>query len=187
MIDRRRVFAEKRTLILPLAIAAAINLVVYAFVIYPQTSSAEGLEARARAAAQSRARAQADLKSAEAVHTGQERAVEQLAKFYESILPKGQDGARRITYRRLAVLADEANLDYDRRTINISEDQRSDLRRMEVVMSLSGDYSDVRRFIHRLETAPEFVVIENIALAQGERGQPLTLTVKMATYFKAGA
>ena len=31
-----------------------------------------------------------------------------------------------------------------------------------------GDYADIRRFIHQLETAPEFVVIEDVALAQGE-------------------
>ena len=186
MIDRKRIFTEKRKLIVPLAIAGAINLAIYAFVIYPRTSSAEGLEARARAAAQSRARAEADLKNAEAMHTGQERAAEQLARFYDSVLPKGQDGARRITYRRLAALADAANLEYDRRTIDIDKSDKEALRRMEVLMSLSGEYRDVRRFIHMLETAPEFVVIENVALSQGERGEPLTLTLKMSTYYKAG-
>ena len=45
-----------------------------------------------------------------------------------------------------------------------------------MTMVLEGEYRDVRRFIHALETAPEFVVIEDVALVQGERNAPLTLT-----------
>ena len=187
MMDRARVFAEKRRVILPIAIAAIVNLVVYAVVIYPRTSSASALELRAQQAAMTRARAAADLRDAEAIRTGQERAAQQLAHFYDSVLPKGQEGARRITYRRLAALADESNLDYDRRTIAINQFRESALEQMDVTMVLEGEYRDVRRFIHKLETAPEFVVIENVGLVQGERNAPLTLTVKLSTYYKAGS
>ena len=45
MMDLSRAFAEKRRLILPIAVAAIVNLVVYAVVIYPRTSSASALEA----------------------------------------------------------------------------------------------------------------------------------------------
>ena len=34
-------------------------------------------------------------------------------------------------------------------------------------MVLEGDYRDVRRFIHKLETAPEFVVIEDVGAGAG--------------------
>jgi Tfp pilus assembly protein PilO len=187
MMDLSRAFAEKRRLILPIAIAAIVNLAIYAVVIYPRTSSAGALELRARQAATTRARAAADLQDAEAIRAGQERAAQQLARFYDSVLPKGQEGARRITYRRLAALADESNLDYDRRTITISPVRDSALEQMDVTMVLEGEYRDVRRFIHKLETAPEFVVIEDVALAQGEKNAPLTLTVKLSTYYKAGS
>ena len=56
-----------------------------------------------------------------------------------------------------------------------------------MTMVLEGEYRDVRRFIHKLETAPEFVVIEDVALVQGEQNAPLTLTVKLSTYYKAGS
>ena len=49
-MDTARVFAEKRSLILPVAIAALINLAVYAIVIYPRTASASEIERRAQAA-----------------------------------------------------------------------------------------------------------------------------------------
>ena len=133
-----------------------------------------------------RARAAADLRDAEAIRTGQERAAQQLARFYDSVLPKGQEGARRITYRRLATLADESNLDYDRRTIAIKQVRESALEQMDVTMVLEGEYRDVRRFIHKLETAPEFVVIENVGLVQGEKNAPLTLTVKLSTLLQGG-
>lgn len=184
-IDLSRVAREKRPLVLPLVAGLLVNLAVYAAVIYPRTSSAGALERRAQAAAQARARAAAELKDAEAVRTGQERAGEQLAKFYDSILPQGQDGARRITYRRLAALADETGLDYDSRTIAIDGDSRSALERMTVTMQLAGEYRDVRRFINRIETAPEFIVIDDISLSQAERAAPLALTVRLSTYYKA--
>jgi Tfp pilus assembly protein PilO len=187
MMDLSRALAEKRRLIVPIAVAAAVNLLIYAVVIYPWTSSAGVLEQRAQQAAMARARAAADLRDAEALRTGQERATQQLARFYDSVLPKGQDGARRITYRRLAALADESNLDYDRRTMSIKPNRESALEQMDVTMVLQGEYRDVRRFIHKLETAPEFVVIEDVILAQGEKNAPLTLTVRLSTYYKAGS
>ena len=51
-------------------------------------------------------------------------------------------------------------------------------------MELSGSYDDVRVFIYELETAPEFVVIDNISL--GERGGqgPLQFDVELSTYFR---
>ena len=187
MMDLSRAFAEKRRLILPIAIGAIVNLAIYAVVIYPRTSSAGELERRAQQAAMARARAAADLRDAEAMRTGQERAAQQLTRFYDSVLPTGKKGARQITYLRLAALADESNLDYDRRTIVTKRERESALEQMDTTMVLEGDYRDVRRFIHKLETAPEFVIIEDVGLVQGDKNTPLTLTVKLSTYYKAGS
>lgn len=186
-MDLTRIVAERRRLVIGLATAFAVNLLIYAIVIYPRTSTEGELEERARIAAQARSRASADLAAAEAMRTGQERAAQQLARFYDTVLPQGQEGARRITYRRLATLADESNLDYDRRTIATRRTFESELEHMDVTMSLEGEYRDVRRFIHQLETAPEFVVIDGITLAQDERNAPLTLTLRLSTYYKAGS
>jgi hypothetical protein len=38
-----------------------------------------------------------------------------------------------------------------------------------------------------IETAPEFVVIQDISLVQGEKNAPLTLTLQLSTYYKAGS
>jgi Tfp pilus assembly protein PilO len=186
-MDTSRAFAEKRRLIVPIAVAAIVNLAIYAVVIYPQTSSASALEHRAQQAALARSRAAADLRDAEAMRTGQERATRQLARFYDDVLPQGQDGARRITYRRLAALADESNLDYDRRQMAVKQIRDSVLGQMDVSMVLEGEYRDIRRFIHALETAPEFIVIHGVGLVQDQKQGPLTLTVELSTYYKAGS
>ena len=55
-----------------------------------------------------------------------------------------------------------------------------------MTMLLKGDYRDIRRFIYELETAPEFIVIEEIVLSQGDEGDPAqVLTLGLATYYGA--
>ena len=54
-------------------------------------------------------------------------------------------------------------------------------------MVLQGDYESFRRFIYELETLAEFVIIDDVTLAQGEPGKPLTLTLELSTYYRVGA
>ena len=51
---------------------------------------------------------------------------------------------------------------------------------------LQGDYEGIRRFIYALETAPEFVIIDDVSLAQAEANKPLTLTLELSTYYRLG-
>ncbi len=163
-------------------------MLVYAIVIYPRTSSAGALEQRAQQAAMARARAAADLRDAEAMKTGQERATQQLARFYDVVLPKGQErrAPDHVSPSRHAGRRDQPRLrpadDGHQAGARVSA-----LEQMDMTMVLEGEYRDVRRFIHKLETAPEFVVIEDVGLVQGEKNAPLTLTVKLSTYYKAGS
>src|SRR4026208_2238396 len=101
-----------------------------------------------------------------AVGPGRQRADAELKTFYDDVLPADLAGARRMTYARLAQLARDANLKYEHRTYEPDESYKGDLQKLEIVMDLSGDYDDVRNFVHRLETSPEFVVIEKMTLAE---------------------
>ena len=187
MIDWRRVLQEKRSLVLPLVVAAVVNVGVYFLVVYPLTARTASVEARAQAATVSLAQALNEFRAAEATRTGRARADQQLTRFYAEILPRDQTGARRITYLRLAKLAEEANLDYARRTFTAVRERESELEQLEGAMVLTGDYRDVRQFLYTLETSPEFVIIRQVALTQGERDAPLTLTLQLATYYRAQA
>jgi Tfp pilus assembly protein PilO len=185
MIDWRRMLQEKRSLVLPLVAAAVVNVAVYLLVVYPLTARTASVEARAQTAAISLAHALTEFRAAEATRTGRTRADAQLKRFYTEILPRDYPGARRITYLRLAKLAEESNLDYDRRDFKTKRDRDSTLEQLDGSMTLTGEYRDVRQFLHVLETAPEFVVIRDVSLAQQERDQPLTLTLQLATYYQA--
>ena len=64
----------------------------------------------------------------------------------------------------------------------------SSLERLVVNYSLSGEWDDVQQFIHAIETLPEFVVIDNLALSEGSPGnQELSLTLAVSTYYRAGS
>ena len=43
----------------------------------------------------------------------------------------------------------------------------------------------MRSFIHAIETAPEFVVIDNISLAEGSNEGSLRLALELSTYFRS--
>ena len=46
----------------------------------------------------------------------------------------------------------------------------------------------MQQFIHAIETLPEFVVIDNLALSEGSPGnQELSLTLAVSTYYRAGS
>ena len=56
-----------------------------------------------------------------------------------------------------------------------------------MTLRLAGAYTNIRRFIHQLETAPEFRVLESVALAQEEEGERgLNVTASVATYYRTG-
>jgi hypothetical protein len=182
----QRVFTEKRGLILGLGIALAVNALIYLVAVMPLSAKVAAAEQRARQAAMEAQRGEALYAEARAVIAGKERADEELKKFYTSVLPADLTGARRITYLRLAQLADRARLRYERRTVTAERDPESTLSKLNMTMVLEGEYANVRRFIHDLETAPEFLVIEDVALAQGQEGNgPLVLTLEVSTYYRA--
>ena len=55
-------------------------------------------------------------------------------------------------------------------------------------MILSGSYADMRTFIHALETAPEFVVIDNVSLAEDDPdADSLVVTLRLSTYYREPA
>jgi Tfp pilus assembly protein PilO len=185
MIDWRRVLQEKRRLVLPLVVAAVVNVGVYLLVVYPLTGRTASVEARAQAATVSLARASNEFRAAEATRAGRTRVDTQLTRFYGGVLPRDLTSARRLTHLWLARVAEEANLDAGRRTFAAKQEKDSALEELSGAMVLTGDYRDVRRFLHTVETSPEFVIIRQVSLSQNERANALTLTLQLATFYRA--
>jgi Tfp pilus assembly protein PilO len=181
----RRVVREHRRAVVPLAIALAINIVLYAAVVYPLAQRVANIEQRDRTAEEQLLSAQREHAQAAGTLTGKDRAAAELATFYTDILPSDLAGARRLTHLRLAQLARESNLKFLRATFAPVVERNKTLTRLKIEMQLSGSYADMRAFIHQLETSPEFVVIDNVELGEGNEGGPLNVTLRLSTYYRS--
>jgi Tfp pilus assembly protein PilO len=184
MTPIKRIFDEKRRLIVPLLLAIAANIALYAVAVYPLERRVATADERAQAAAQARRAAEGNLRAAQATVTGKDRADDELRRFYKSVLPADQTGARRITYLRLARMARDSGLSAERGSTGVEPLDDSRLWRLRTTMVLAGEYDEIRRFIHRIETATEFTVIEDVSLARSDdESSELVLTLAVATYY----
>jgi len=181
----QRVVREHRRIVLPLAIALGVNVIVYGAVVYPLSQRVANIEQRDRTAEEQLLAAQRDHAQATGTLTGKDRAAAELATFYKDVLPSDLAGARRLTHLRLAQLARESNLRFITATFQEVPPRGGTLTELRIQMALSGTYGDMRAFIHQLESAPEFVVIDNIELGQGaDSGGALGVTLHLSTYYR---
>jgi Tfp pilus assembly protein PilO len=82
-------------------------------------------------------------------------------------------------------VADAHRVEYQRGASNTEDLPKSSLARFTYSLTLSGSYDNIRAFIYDLETAPEFVVIDNIVLGEGaDSNAPLALSVELSTYYR---
>jgi hypothetical protein len=180
----RRIFLEKRSIIVPLAVALLVNIGVYALVVYPLGVKSAGAADRAARAATALKAAEQDYASAKGLVAGKTRADQELTTFYGKVLPADQVAAVRLTYLPLTGIAKKTNVHLVNRRWQPDvplKDAR--LARLKVVASFSGDYESFRDFIYELETAPEFVIIDQLAITQGEFNKPLAFTLELSTYY----
>jgi cell division protein FtsL len=184
----QRVLAEKRRILIPLALCAIANAVLYAVVVFPLSRQVVSAEREAQLQHQQLNNARFDLKSAKATVVGKAQADAALQKFYKDVLPANQATARRISYARLAQLAHQANVKLEHGVNGVSREKGSSLEKATTTYSLSGDYRDVRKFIYSLEIAPEFIVLENVGLQSAGEQQAtraLAVNLSIATYFRS--
>ncbi len=188
MITVRRVLREKRSLIVPVAMLLLVNVALYLMVVYPLSKKVEGGERQSEAAVAALNAARRDFAAARATVAGKGQADQELQKFYTDVLPPDISGARRITFLRIDQLAQQSGLRVDRQTSDPKPQRDSGLVKFSYRASLSGDYGNIRRFVHELETAPEFLVLENLQLRQSDvEDRGLNVEVEIATYYRAGA
>jgi hypothetical protein len=184
----RRIVAEKRGLLVPIAVALVINIGAYALVVYPLGVKSASAAERAAAAAQARLAAERDMASADALVTGKAKADQELNTFYTKVLPASLDEARRMTYARLPALAKKASMRFTERHTEIDQqlERTSQPGRVRTRMTLEGGYENVREFLYALETTPEFIIVDDVSLGQPEPGKPVTLTLEVSTYYRQG-
>jgi len=182
----RRLLTEQRTFVIVLTVALGANVGVYAGFVYPLSARVADADSHAARASRALREAQREFDAARGVATSKERAEAELRTFYGSVLPSDLGVARRVTYLNLAQLARQCNLRILRRTADAAQDHDSALHRLQISLVLEGQYDDVRAFVHALETASDFVVIDDVTIDQArDGGTNLSLRLQLSTYYKA--
>jgi uncharacterized protein YecT (DUF1311 family) len=186
MTSVRRILSEKRRLVVPLVIAGLASALLYVVVVFPLGRQVAAAEQQAEMQRDLVVRARQDHQAAKAMVQGKQLADASLQKFYQDVLPADASVARRLTYLKLSQIARAANVRLESGTNSYSHEKGSHLSKVTTTYTLSGQYRDVRRFIYSLETAPEFMVLENVALTSLEQQTRTGLAVKLdvATYFR---
>jgi Tfp pilus assembly protein PilO len=152
-------------------VAATENAALEASV---ELATARRLERQARDAAVNRKRAETDLQT-----------------FYTDVLPRDFATATRTTNRWLQEAARQAGLEFKSAHFDWAPIRDSRLSRAFSTVTLSGRYANIRRFLYAVETASEFIVVEQVGLAEtsSTRGSDggLDISLAVSTYFLSPA
>jgi Tfp pilus assembly protein PilO len=179
-----RVIREHRAAFIAIGIGLLANILLYAFVVYPLANRSADAANRAERAAMARQAAEKDLAGADALVKGKSIADQELDQFYTRVLPADLVAAQRATYGPIPELARQHNVTFLRRTYSPEVVQDALTTRLSTRAEFVGEYEDLREFIYALETAPTFVIIDDIALASASNDDRLTLSLGLSTYFR---
>ena len=106
----KRILVEKRAVLIPLVLGVVGNAAAYGLWVYPLGVKSAGAADRAAAAAQSLQVAERELAAAKDLVAGKSRAEQELATFFDKVLPADQAAARNLTYATLPALAKKTNV-----------------------------------------------------------------------------
>ena len=183
----RRILHEKRALIRMVAIILVIDVLLYVLAVYPLSNKVSQAETRSAQAEARLSQARATYAAARETSENKINADSELQRFYTAVLPVDLAGARRISSPLLVKLAEDTNLVLERQSSDPEKERGSLLARLRTTMVLAGEYEDIRQLIYELETAPEFILIEEVVLSQrDESDEELVLTLGVSTYYWAG-
>jgi Tfp pilus assembly protein PilO len=182
----RRVLVERRRTVVPLLVLLAANVGVMVFLVLPLSRSVEAREAEALAALADLAEARREDAQARAARDSTLSADEDLRTFHETVLPQGFDAAVQVTGFWLTRVATRSGVQFERGKYDRNRIEDSTLERMTAQATLTGDYDGVRRFLHAVEVAPEFVVIDRVELAEPNdlASGRLDLLLDVSTYYR---
>lgn len=186
----RRVYDERRRVVLPLVLLLVVNVAVLAIGVFPLRRAVASAEQDAAEASVKLRDANLALKRARDADGAKKRADVELAKFYTDILPaslSGSKGAVRLASFWLQKVAADANVQFKSATAFTQERVKdSQLIRYSGQITLNGDYANFRKFLYEVETSQEFVIIEKVQISQPALAQgPGTLEIELdvSTYF----
>lgn len=141
--------------------------------------------------ARQRTLVESDVSTLDAQHNKLARAEEALAELQTSLKTLRQDELGSMRRRLVRFLVDvvrraeTAGLGPERVSYSLTPDPKSGLAHFTAAYSVSGTYEQIRRCVKELESSPEFILVERMALRGEENASSLNVAVQLTvgTYF----
>jgi hypothetical protein len=187
-----RIYRERRKVALPLIAFLLGNVAVFVLAVLPLRRAVTSAESESIDVTLRLHQARLAEKNALDLRGRSEQADKDLRKFYAEILPRDFAGARSQVVYWSQRTADAMNLAL--RSGEFGQEFVEDSRLVKVTgrITLSGQYANIRRFLYALETAEEFIIVENVVLeqptqtAQQGTSAGVGVALELATYFVSG-
>jgi hypothetical protein len=184
----RRVYEERKPVVLPLLILIALNAAVFVGLLLPLRQAVTAAASAREDARFALFNAQLRHKQAKDALAAREQADRDLRTFYQDILPRDQAMATRVTNLFLAQAARADGLSFGSSSASQTAERDSRLWKASATVSLLGPYPNIRKFLHAVEAAEEFVIIDRVELSESEQnrpgaGAPLTVQLLVSSYY----
>jgi Tfp pilus assembly protein PilO len=183
----RRIFDERKAVLLPLVVVVLANVAVLVLGVLPLRRAVARAEADATQATFQLGEARRQQREAERAGASKDGADHDLRRFYSEILPRDLPTAQKTMNLWVNEAARDAGLDFRGSQFDWGEVRDSALSRAYARITLHGSYPNIRRFLHAVETAEEFVIVESVELVQqadqGATSGGLEVSLIVSTYF----
>jgi Tfp pilus assembly protein PilO len=183
----RRIFDERKTVLLPLVVVLLANIAALVLGVLPLRTAVAAAQGEATRSTFQLGEARRQQREVEKARGSREGADKDLKRFYAETLPRDLPTAQKTMNLWVTEAARDAGLEFQGSQFDWGEIRDSALSRAYSRITLQGSYSSIRRFLHAVETAEEFVVVESVALVQqadqAGAGGSLEVSLIVSTYF----
>jgi Tfp pilus assembly protein PilO len=113
----------------------------------------------------------------------QQKSQDNLEQFQKLLLTKNEFSKRVIN--QLSETAKRLNLNMPAVSYKAEQSDEQQLTKMNFSFEVSGSYEAIRRFIHAIEISSDFLIIEDLILAQISKDKSsVDLKLRLVTYLK---
>jgi Tfp pilus assembly protein PilO len=160
-----------------------LNVLSYAVLVRPRARSYSELKAASEPTRDRLRQREGEVGAKEAFLAGLDLAKKEMERLRREVLSTRD---RRMIEVQLEVarIAREFGINYKQVRYDNKKLPDEGLDAMTMIVPLEGGYANLRKFLQAVESSDKFLVIEQVALAQGhEGGAILQLNIALATYF----
>jgi hypothetical protein len=186
----RRVYQEKRVVVLPLLVFLLANVGAFFLGVLPlRRSVTTAADDKINADIKLGLAKRAELATRTA-GTSKDTADAELAKFYDQILPADFSSATNLISFWVESTARSSGVQYKAIETAPAPIRDSKLTRVTGKFTLQGTYANIRRFLYAVETTQDFLVVDRVELAQPGTQQTSTtieVALTISTFYRPKA